>query len=227
MHALGGVAAAQPSARAKEPVVEVPAQQPAPSVLDPAKRPLRPPTPPRPLRGAWFELKAGVGAAFGGDEVPDPSGGLDAGDGVAFTLGAAVTPLWHCPFGVGLGLDAGFKYFALFDVGGGYELRRVPIVGSAHMLVAVDERWFLIAAGGPYLELAIKASGTGSAAAEPDVYYPAALGFMGEAGALYAAGHLGVDLTLRYTGIRYDGPAGAADADASSFGLYVAVHWFL
>lgn len=235
--ALVSVAAAQPTPRDEERAPqherrEVPESEPEPAPVVEAKPDL-PPAPPAPgtrsRSGAWLELNAGIGMAFGGDELPDRTQGLAAGDGIVLTLGAAATPLWHDWLGIGAGLDFGFKYYALqAGVQGGVDLRRVPLVGSVHALLAVDARWFVLVAGGPYLELAIQASRTGSASGGSATQYPSALGFMAEAGVLYAFGHIGADITLRYTGLGIDDAYGDSDdADASSLGLFLGIHVLL
>jgi hypothetical protein len=178
--------------------------------------------PPRARDGLWLGLNAGLGIAFGGDDVPDRSAGIPAGDGIVLSLGATLTPLWLGPVGLGAGVDLGFKYYALQTRGGGYDLRRVPIVASLHALVSVADRWFLLFAGGLHAEVAIQASRTGSRSDGSETRYPAAFGAMGEAGVLYAVGHVGVDITLRFAGLRYEAEP---PADASHVGLFFGVHY--
>ena len=215
---LGPVFAAHAALPPEEPVTDATPDQP--------RKPRTPsePAKSRELGGLWLEANAGLAIAFGGDRVPDRELGLAAGDGVVMTLGGALTPFWLDRLGVGFGLDVGFKYYSLQTPGGGYALRRVPIVGSAHALFAVSDRWFLLAAGGAHLELAIRASRTGNASEAAPTDYPAAIGFMGEAGVLYAVGHVGADITLRYTGLTYDDSDTTGDPDASSFGLFLGIH---
>jgi hypothetical protein len=180
--------------------------------------------PPDPAVHPLWGASLGIGFAFGGEE-PD-TGGVLAGDGVALTLGTTLTPVWAGRAGFGLGLDFGIKYAATQSLGGSFEILRYPIVPSAHVLVRVGGAWFLRAAGGPYIEVAIKASRGGTRSANtptPERTFPSAIGAMGEAGVLYTLGKLGAHAGVRYTTLSYETPS---DTDASSWGLFMGIHYF-
>lgn len=178
-----------------------------------------------PARGSlpWYDVNFGLGLGFGGEnlatfELMDGSNQeLDAGRGVALTLGAKVTPLWVLDsVGFGVGVDIGWKYGAITAKDASLGLRRFPVVATAHGLVRLSPQWYLRLAGGLTYEMGISLRGSGlleglSADAEN------ALGPIGEGGVLYAVNHLGIDVAFRYAALKYDFGSGSANANHGAF----------
>ena len=186
-----------------------------------------------PARGfpPWYDVNFGLGLGFGGEnlatfELMDGSNQeLDAGRGVALTLGAKVTPLWVLDsIGFGVGVDIGWKYGAITAKDASLGLRRFPVVATAHGLIRLSPQWYLRFAGGLTYEMGISLRGSGllegvSADAEN------ALGPIGEGGVLYAVNHLGIDVAFRYAALKYD--FGSASVDANHGAFVVGFHYIL
>jgi hypothetical protein len=142
-----------------------------------------------------------------------------------FALGVSTTPLWvaNQRLGLGLDLDAGYKYASAINELGGVTMRRFPLVLSAHALLQLSEHFYLPLAAGPHVELGVRWWG-GRGASRKDIAFSDALGFMAESGILYADLPITVGMTLRYTGLTYSTPIreGASNLGiVITFGYYV------
>jgi hypothetical protein len=183
--------------------------------------PAAPPPPSRHL----FAARLGVGMSFGGEA---PLGRkVAAGDGITLQAGASLTPFWTSRIAFGGGIDFGYKYAATQSIGGGFSLSRIPLTVSAHALIRVIDGVFVRVAGGPHIEVDVQLSPTGEREAM-DVGFHDALGFMAEGGMFYRGRHFAVDVSLRYTGLHYEGQTDRlADADASNIGMFLGVSYVL
>ena len=74
--------------------------------------------------------------------------------------------------------------------------------------------------------MGVNMSGSG-ALEEVDLDFEDAVGWLAEAGVLLEMNALGVDITLRYTGIDYTVAGLPETLDASSLGVFVAIHYAL
>ncbi|MGK3992884.1 hypothetical protein [Sorangium sp. So ce1024] len=214
-------------ARAEGPsgATEATPSDPAPSQFAPALR-----------RGDWlssFGLHASVGLAFGGDELVElayadgSTSAVHAGEGVSLSGGLTWTPLWFGDrVGLGLGLDAGWKYKSTYDqADGSVKLARVPLMASARGLVAIDSSWHGLLAVGGILELSPHLYGDGVLGGV-DAQFDDALGGMLELGVLWGRPEaLGVEITGRWSIMSYELMGQSISASNGSINL--TAHFFL
>jgi hypothetical protein len=211
---------AEAPAAAETPVAaEAPAPAPAPATL-PVPVARRPVTAAN-LPGSGLTIE--LGFFFGGDSLVDVmftnalDRSLSAGRGVQLAGGGLWTPLWADDHvGFGLGASFGWKYDTISWDEGSVSLTRLPVSLTAHSLLRLNERWFVLLRGGLATELGGWLSGTGSGAnIHSDL--SARLGLLGEAGLYYQMHPVAVGAGLRYTALS-DNYLGNK-VDASSVGI--------
>jgi hypothetical protein len=159
------------TAAAPAAIPALPAPPPAPSPGTPPPSPpsaetvdesgpARPPSPPR-VMGPTASFGFEIGYARGGDRfltIPTPTGstgkGVDAGDGVFFSLAGSWTPYWSGR-GVGLGLYArlGAKFAAVEDGMTGASFLRIPFAAGPQVLLPIVGHWFALARVGVLTEV--------------------------------------------------------------------------
>jgi hypothetical protein len=150
-------------------------------------------------------LSAGVGFFFGGQSLYDvhftnaPDRSLSAGRGVLLSLGGLWTPLWvDDKIGFGVGARLGWKYDSIEAINGTASLTRFPVSASAHGLIRLDDRWFVLVSGGVEKEVGGHVSGNGFAAGI-NTELSSTLGLTGEAGLYVRMDHVAVGGGLRYS----------------------------
>lgn len=185
------------------------------------------------LRHPGNALTFDLGFFFGGADLAstidangNTVGTLSLGSGVQFTIGGMVTPLWiGDSVGFGLGVFAGVKADSLSADNGSVWMSRFPVGAALHVLLDLNERWWLFFRGGFQKELNISISG------DPDLIGSAnpqgSLGGFGEGGFYLIApigeNHTAFVLTFRYGTAR--DRFGGTRLDANSGGIIVAVHY--
>ncbi|WP_438036197.1 hypothetical protein [Sorangium sp. So ce204] len=187
-------------------------------------------------RGEWLSslgLHASLGLAFGGDELAEltysdgSTTAVHAGEGVSLSGGLTWTPLWLGDrVGLGLGLDAGWKYKStLVDADGSIKLERIPLMASVRSLVAIDSSWHGVVAAGGILELNPHLYGDGVLGGA-DARFDDALGGMLELGVLWGRPKgFGFEMTGRWTILSYEYMGESSNASSGSVNL--TVHYFL
>lgn len=83
-----------------------------------------------------LSVALGLGLAFGGDELPNR--GMNAGEGVSASVGAASAPFWVSWLGFGAGIDFGFKHASARAARADYALARWPLALHADVLARVS-----------------------------------------------------------------------------------------
>jgi hypothetical protein len=224
--------ASQPGTPPEEPSypAEPPPEPSVPSALGAARQ-----------RGDWLStlgLHVSLGLSFGGEELAEltytdgTTATVHAGEGVSLMGGITFTPLWIGErIGLGLGLDAGWKYKSTsVDADASVALERFPLGASARGLIGLANAWHVLIAGGPVLELSPNFYGDGLLDGI-DVEFEDALGGMVELGILWGRPRaFGWEITGRYTFLSYElvSPAtGVGDLDASSGSINFTAHFFL
>jgi hypothetical protein len=205
---------------------------------------VEPPSVPSSLGAAWnsgdhlsaLAFHASLGLAFGGEELVSltytdgTSVSIHAGDGVLLTGGLTFTPLWIGDrIGLGLGLDAGWKYRSTsVDADGSMALERFPLIGSARGLIGITNAWHVLLAGGVVYELGPDLTGEGLLS-EYSFEFDNALGGMAELGITWGRPMaVGWEISGRYTFLTYNLESGeGGDVDASSGTLNLTAHFFL
>ena len=189
---------------------------------EPQVEPTHASVPGAPALAYLLSAKLDVGVAFGFQKLPNRP--LEGGDGIALALGASTAPLWVSWLGIGGGADLGIKYTAVQATNGGYALERWPIALHADVLAQISSDTMLRIGAGPYLELGVEILRTGR---DPgtDRKLPHALGYLLEGGIRQRVGkRFALDASLRWTGLAYED---SARSDASSLGVFVAIHFIL
>jgi hypothetical protein len=178
-------------------------------------------------------LTIDLGAFFGGADLASTEdangntiGTISLGSGVLFSIGGMVTPLWiGDAAGFGLGAFAGVKYDSLSARNGSVSMSRFPVGATVHLLLHIDDRWWLFLRGGIQKEFGISISGTGDLAASGEL--EGSLSEFGEGGFYWVAPagerRLAFVLTFRYGAARDSIPG--TSFDASSGGLIFAMHY--
>lgn len=187
-------------------------------------------------RGDWSSslgLHASLGLAFGGDELVEltysdgSASAIQAGEGVSFSGGLTWTPLWFGDrVGLGLGLDAGWKYKSTpVQSDGSVKLERIPLMASVRSLVAVDGSWHGLLAVGGILELNPHLYGDGVLGGV-DARFDDALGGMMELGVLWGRPEaVGLEITGRWSILSYEYMGESVNASSGSINL--TGHFFL
>ncbi|WP_437752404.1 hypothetical protein [Sorangium sp. So ce1389] len=181
-------------------------------------------------RGDWLSslgLHASLGLAFGGDQLAEltysdgSTTTVHAGEGVSFSGGLTWTPLWFGNrVGLGLGLDAGWKYKSTYaQSDGSVKLERVPLMASLRSLVAFGGSWHGLLAVGGILELKPHLYGDG-VLSSVDARFDNALGGMMELGILWGRPKaFGFEITGRWSILSYEYMGESADASSGSINL--------
>ncbi|HMF39088.1 MAG TPA: hypothetical protein VKQ32_00270 [Polyangia bacterium] len=173
-----------------------------------------------------FTLHFDTGYAAGGNDLVNisfsngESRTLSAGDGVYLTVGVDWTPVWISGVvGLGVGGSFGFKYANVGASNGSVSLMRLPIAGTAHGMVRLGPKWFLLVRGGVEKDTNAALSGDGDAQL-PTISLASNLGALAEVGPGFVnANHVGMTVTARLTVIDYT--AGSQIIHASNFGIMV------
>jgi hypothetical protein len=220
---LGWASVARAEAPSAAPEATPPG--PAPNEFVPALR-----------RGDWLSslgLHASLGIAFGGDELAEltytdgSTTAVHAGEGIAFSGGLTWTPLWFGNrVGLGLGLDAGWKYKSTYvQSDGSIKLERVPLMASLRSLVAFGSSWHGLLALGGILELNPHLYGDGVLGGV-DARFDDALGGMMELGVLWGRPEaVGLEITGRWSILSYEYMGESVNASSGSINL--TGHFFL
>jgi hypothetical protein len=201
---------------------------------DPYGRPPR-----KPLWGLMFEF----GLGGGGDdlvkvELSDGSTQtLSAGDGVSFSLGLMLTPLWvGDSLGVGVSGTLGYKYWSVGASNGDVSMARFPFTAGVHLLPRVGQNWLLLVRGGIDKETDVSISSSGVAAGTY-ANLTAGLGGFAEGGLYYLFDFFnpppgngpvpeqngGFSLTFRYTKLSY--AVNGESINGQSFMLFTALYF--
>ncbi len=182
-----------------------------------------------PGTGLTFELGfflGGADLASAVDTNGNTVGTIGLGSGLLFSIGGIVTPLWiGDSAGFGVGAFAGVKYDSLSAKNGGVSLTRFPLGAALHLLIHVDDRWWLFFRGGLQKEYGIDISGSGDLAGSGAPV--GSLGGFGEGGVYWipraSEDHTALVVTFRY-GRAHDS-GGGMTYDASSGGIILALHY--
>lgn len=187
-------------------------------------------------RGEWLSslgLHASLGLAFGGDELVEltytdgSTAAIHAGEGVSLSGGLTWMPLWFGDrVGLGLGLDAGWKYKSTYaQSDGSAKLERVPLMASARSLVAFGSSWHGLLAAGGILELNPHLYGDGVLGGV-DARFDDGLGGMLELGILWGRPRgFGFEMTGRWSILSYEYMGESTNASSGSINL--TGHYFL
>jgi hypothetical protein len=179
-------------------------------------------------------LHVTLGLAYGGEEfatltyADGSENTVRGGEGLILSGGLTFTPLWFGDrFGLGLGVDAGWKYKSTsVNADASVKLERFPVVTSARALVHLGKAWHVLAAGGLVVELGPNLYGDGLLE-DFDVEFDTAIGGMAELGILWGRPDgLGYEVTGRYTGLGYTHESSSESFDASSGSIHLGVHYF-
>jgi len=190
-----------------------------------------PPPPPEPL--GMFGLTLTFGFTFGGDEiVPATTSegddvGIEAGNGASIGIGVVLMPLrTDTGHSLGVAVDQSAKFAQISGRNGSISLTRFPLVASLRYDYAFTDTWHLALGGGVVYEYGISITGDGDYE-DLDVDLENAVGWMGEAGVAYRERGFVIDVTLRFTGLRYQSDVAVFDdKNATNGGLIVAGHYF-
>jgi len=150
---------------------------------------------------------------------------LDAGDGAVLGIGIDLTPLRTGPHALGFSVEQGVKFNSIEASNASISLIRFPLVVSVHYHLQLSDTLAFVAGGGLVHEYGIQIEGSGDLSdVQGDL--DDATGWMGEGGVAYLEGPVVVDITLRYTGLTYEGGDSPESADADSVAFVVAGHYF-
>jgi hypothetical protein len=190
----------------------------APASLPVTAPPVRPPSD-LPSAG----VTAGLGFFFGGESLYDvrftnaPDRSLSAGRGVMLSVGGLWTPLWSdSGVGFGLGAEVGWKYDSISADNGSVSLNRFPFDLTAHALIRIDHRWFVLLKGGLASEVGGHVEGTGFAAGT-SYDLTCSWGPLGDGSLYYRFDRVAVGAGLRYT--RLSDEIQGTRFNASSLGI--------
>jgi hypothetical protein len=169
-------------------------------------------------------LRLGYGAGGGSLSVPLNGGGVESvsgGGGAALSVGGVVTPFWPRPaVGLGAGAELGWKHDATGLSNPDLTLDRFPLVVSAHALVRMSPRAFLLAGGGIEKDFHVEFEAHGGPGGDRSMPLTSGLGAMVQVGGVLALSNgLACDLLLRYTRMSYEDGALDASNIALSVGL--------
>jgi hypothetical protein len=178
-----------------------------------------------------FNGKAAI--TWGGDELLKATyaegfdSSIDAGEGWFLSLGAEWDPIWFGDqLGLGIGLDGGLRHANLYvHSDGTASLERWALIPALRGLLHLGGSWYATAGVGLQFESAPRLKGEGLLEGL-DVRFDPALGAMLEGGVRYLYfRHVGLDLTFRFTRLRYEAPG--ISVDANNLGLFLGVQYFL
>lgn len=202
----------------------------------------------RPPRNPTWGLMFVFGLGGGGDDLvkvtlsDGSTQTLSAGDGVDFSLGLMLTPLWvGDALGVGVSGTLGYKAWSVGGSNGDISIGRFPFTAGVHLLPRVAHNWLLLGRGGVDKEAGVSVSCSGVVSCT-DPGATASLGWFGEAGFYYTFDilkpnpdlpppdqHGAYSLTFRYTKMTYTAPSnaygGGGSVDASSFMIYSTFYY--
>jgi hypothetical protein len=163
---------------------------------------------------------SGGGNLFAAFHADTTTHRLNAGDGTGVALGFSLTPYWAWKV-IGLGGDADVGY--KFAAAPGAELSSVPLVLSAHAILALSERWAVLLRAGAEHDARIKVTDPRNSNVGISGALSSGWGVVGEIGTSFVSTRgPGVSLAFRVTRIDYD----AVSADSAGVALSVRYELF-
>jgi hypothetical protein len=171
----------------------------------------------RPHRNFHLEVStaSGGGDLFAAFQADTTTHKLNAGDGTGVALGFSLTPYWAWNV-IGLGGDADVGY--KFASAPGAELSSVPLVLSAHAMLALGESWAVVLRAGAEHDAHIKVTDPHNSSVGLSGALSSGLGVVGEIGTSFTSTRgPGVSLAFRVTRINYDVVSATSAGVALSF----------
>ena len=93
-------------------------------------------------------VRLDLGMAFGGDDLHAGTLTIGASSGFSAGLGVTVMPLWFDGHGLGINLEAGYKYDGGVNQDGGTSIGRFPLLATIGALLHIVDKVFIRLASG-------------------------------------------------------------------------------